>query len=1277
MQLVLDGAQSTSSVTCLAIEQVIGCNVPVFPQQGHSYTAGAAAIAINGNQVQIVYTRDPANAPACSLVFNGTQNGLMLSGTLFWQRIDQPAPLNWSASTSISLAPDPPTIQGPSDVTICATDSTAPSNTGFPFLTSSCSPANQVQFNYSDSVDFSGNIQRTWTATDPLCGSSAPWFQSITLLQQDNPTTIFTTSSADGLITTFQAAGTRGSILSSTWFANGNQLFEGNGVHFIDAATVQIDFSQYQNGNITPGNFFSVNVNVSTSCSPGGGAGTGASAPPVYTLSRSANPITVGPSAGNAPLNVQCGSGNASYSASSRWFAFQATDNGVAVVTVSSATAHSVTLTPGASLLQPTALACGIPGMIFPAQVNSLYVIVVDSAQTFTITTQIVDPTRVIGLSGNLSFGPVPLGTPKTASLVITNSGNSALTVNAVTFPAGFTGNWSGGSIPPGGSQNVTVTFNPSAQTSYSGNIVIASDATSGTASIAVSGSGTVLPTRIIGLSGNLSFGGVQVGTSATAALTLTNSGNATLTVSSLAFPTGFSGNWAGGTIASKASRTVIVTFSPAATISYSGNITVTSDATSGVNTIPVSGVGTPIPTRIIALNGNLNFGKVQTGSVATATLVISNSGNSPLAVTGFNFPPGFGAAWSGAVPPGGSQNVVVNFSPAAPIPYSGNLTVVSDATSGANTFPVSGFGTTAPTRIISLSGNLDFGSVQAGLPKTTTLVIANTGTATLNVSGITLPNGFNASWTAGSIPAGGSQSVTITFAPFSAQSYGGTLTVLSDATGGGNALPISGSGSQVPTRIIGLSGVLAFGNVTVGSTAVSTLSIANTGNSVLNVSGVNFPAGFSGNWSGGPIVPGGMQNVVVTFAPTTVAAYSGSLNVVSDASSGVSSFPLSGAGTEPPSRIISLSGNLAFGNVPVGSTAPAVLKIANGGNSPLTVSSISFPSGFSGNWPGGLIPAGGSQNVTVTFSPAATSAYAGTVTVASDATGGGNSVPISGTGVPADTRIIALSGNLAFGSVPVGSTKTSTLIIENKGNTTLHISAIAFPPGLSGNWVAGAIAPGAAQSVLVTFAPLEVKNYGGNLVVTSDATSGGNVFVAFASGIMAAPSAVSLSGNLNFGNVVVGSTRSLIFSILNPGQSPLHVNGVSVPPGFTADWTVGQINPGGSQNVTVTFAPTAPLAYAGSVVVASDAASGSNSLPIVASGFAAGFAAADLDQPSNGNFRLSLNAPPGKTLILEASDDLRTWTRIATLQSQRENVVYQEELPTGAASRFYRFHEQ
>jgi hypothetical protein len=102
---------------------------------------------------------------------------------------------------------------------------------------------------------------------------------------------------------------------------------------------------------------------------------------------------------------------------------------------------------------------------------------------------------------------------------------------------------------------------------------------------------------------------------------------------------------------------------------------------------------------------------------------------------------------------------------------------------------------------------------------------------------------------------------------------------------------------------------------------------------------------------------------------------------------------------------VLLLSGNLAFGNDPINHTATQTFTIQNIGTPALSVSTIAYPLGFSGNWAGGTIPAGASQTVAVTFNPTLAESYSatitvsGTVTLNSPTTRVGNTIACSGTG--------------------------------------------------------------------------------------------------------------------------------------------------------------------------------------------------------------------------------------------------------------------------------------
>jgi hypothetical protein len=95
-----------------------------------------------------------------------------------------------------------------------------------------------------------------------------------------------------------------------------------------------------------------------------------------------------------------------------------------------------------------------------------------------------------------------------------------------------------------------------------------------------------------------------------------------------------------------------------------------------------------------------------------------------------------------------------------------------------------------------------------------------------------------------------------------------------------------SPSPSPSTIKFISLSGNLTFDDTEINQTSQRVLTISNSGNSGLQVFGLIYPLGFSGNWTG-VISHGESQNVIVTFKPESVQNYGGTIKVSSDATSG------------------------------------------------------------------------------------------------------------------------------------------------------------------------------------------------------------------------------------------------------------------------------------------------------------------------------------------------------------------------------------------------------
>jgi Abnormal spindle-like microcephaly-assoc'd, ASPM-SPD-2-Hydin len=120
----------------------------------------------------------------------------------------------------------------------------------------------------------------------------------------------------------------------------------------------------------------------------------------------------------------------------------------------------------------------------------------------------------------------------------------------------------------------------------------------------------------------SLTFGNVVVATtSASKLVSVTNTGSATLIVSSVAASANFSQSNNCTRIAPKMKCTITVTFSPAARMHYTGTLTIKDNASSGTQTVPLQGTGVP---PVVMSATALMFGNVVVGSssaVKTSTL--------------------------------------------------------------------------------------------------------------------------------------------------------------------------------------------------------------------------------------------------------------------------------------------------------------------------------------------------------------------------------------------------------------------------------------------------------------------------------------------------------------------------------------------------------------------------------------------------------------------------------------------------------------------------------
>ncbi len=227
-------------------------------------------------------------------------------------------------------------------------------------------------------------------------------------------------------------------------------------------------------------------------------------------------------------------------------------------------------------------------------------------------------PSPNLGLSAGLSFGYQNDGTtsaPQTVTL--TNAGNANLNVSSITVTGpnnqDFSQTNNCTAVLPQSTCTVTVTFTPSITGNESASLSIADDAAHSPQSVSLTGIGigsgpaaSLSPT-------SLTFATQLIGTqSPSQAVTLSNIGNSTLTISRIAVTGDFSQvNNCGVSVAAGASCVITVTFAPKAPNSRTGAITITDNAVGSPQTVSLTGTGT-----FVTLSPPmLNFGSVTVGT--------------------------------------------------------------------------------------------------------------------------------------------------------------------------------------------------------------------------------------------------------------------------------------------------------------------------------------------------------------------------------------------------------------------------------------------------------------------------------------------------------------------------------------------------------------------------------------------------------------------------------------------------------------------------------------
>ncbi|HEX4487698.1 MAG TPA: choice-of-anchor D domain-containing protein, partial [Terriglobales bacterium] len=421
----------------------------------------------------------------------------------------------------------------------------------------------------------------------------------------------------------------------------------------------------------------------------------------------------------------------------------------------------------------------------------------------------------------SLNFGSVQVGKSKTQPEILTNTGDTAITLSRAAL-SGTAFTIGGLSLPttlnPGQSASLTVTYAPTAAGNNTGAISLVSTASNPTVGIALTGAATAAPSLAVlaqSLS-TLAFGNVQVGTTKTEPETLTNTGASPLTITQANISgSGFSiaGLSLPLSLGSGQSANFNVTYAPSSAGVSSGSLVISSDASNPVlaASLSATAVAAPNPGVLNASASSLSFGSVPVGNTKSQPELVRNTGGSAVTISQANLT-GVGFSLEGIYLPlkieaGESFTFLVVFAPGATANTSGTLSLVSDASNIVPAISLSGSGAAAGQLLVTPASQ-GFGSVPMGSNKSllTTLTASN-ASVTISSGELSDPE-FTLGGTSFPLTLAAGQSVTLSliFTPQSTGNASGSLSLATNTSTATVTQALVGTGGAALQHSVDLS---------------------------------------------------------------------------------------------------------------------------------------------------------------------------------------------------------------------------------------------------------------------------------------------------------------------------------------------------------------------------------------------------------------------------------------------------------------------------------------
>lgn len=527
-----------------------------------------------------------------------------------------------------------------------------------------------------------------------------------------------------------------------------------------------------------------------------------------------------------------------------------------------------------------------------------------------------------------------------------------------------------------------------------------------------VAGAPVVAPTPT-----SLTFGSQTVGTTSPAqSVTVKNTGTVNTSIS--VAPSGdfaiatSPANTCTGTLTAGGNCTFGVTFTPSATGTRTGSITITDQAANSPQSVSLTGTGISSGTATVTLTPTSeSFTATAVGSSsATKTITVKNTGTASTSISisrsgDFTETNTCGSTLNSS----SSCTITAGFTPTVTGSISGAITVTDNASNSPQVVSLTGSGL-APLTFSPTS--LAFGNEAVGSTTASKIVtVTNNESAALGISFAASANyAVDAIGTTctSSLGSKAKCNVAVTFTPSSPSSIDGDLIFTYSGAFSPLDVKLTGKGTGGATEPLKFTPAsLTFAKQAIGTTsAAKTVTVKNSSASSITLSlsaAGNFTAvGSGGTPCGGALAAGASCTISVTFTPSNVATVSGAVVVSDTGSDSPQVVNLTGTGILP---VTIAPTSLTFASTTVGSTsAGQTLTITN--NLTTTLSSLAFTaSGDFSAIPGGGTPCGGSIapggvcTLSVTFTPSTTGSIKGAVTVTDSASTSPQTVKLTGTG--------------------------------------------------------------------------------------------------------------------------------------------------------------------------------------------------------------------------------------------------------------------------------------